>query len=88
MTDGAIAGFKYFNIEKVEEVSVTVRGNGFGNIKITNLLNGEAIVNIPIKSQSKWRSFVTPVKLPEGKQALFFTYEGMGAIDFLKFELK
>ena len=88
MTDGSVAGFKYFNIEQAKEIGVTVRGNGVGYIKVTNSLNNEVIVNIPIKAQNDWKSFVASGELPKGKQGLFFIYEGVGYIDFLKFEIK
>lgn len=88
MTNGAVAGFKYFNIEELGEISVTVRGSGEGKVKITNALNGEAISEIQVKPIENWTTFTSSFRCKKGIQALFFTYEGNGFIDFMKFEIK
>ena len=88
MTNGAIAGFKYFNIDEVSEIAVIVRGTGNGVIRISNSVNGEAICEILVNSTKEWTEFVAPAKFKKGVQGLYFTYEGSGFVDFISFEFK
>ena len=88
MTDGAVAGFKYFEITETAKVSVTVRGKGEGSFAISTELFGEPVATIPVDSATQWRDFTADINIKEGIRALYFRYIGEGAFDFKEFTLK
>ena len=90
MRDGAVAGFKYFSVETVRTVSVTVRGRAEGEFLLSDTPEFSRVAAcVPIRVQSG-----DPVEqeagcsLPSGKRALYFQFRGEGAVDFIAFELK
>ena len=86
MQRGATAGFKYFDVQDVARIAVTVRGDG-GAMVIRTAPEGPMAGVIKLNPTSGWETFTAQVKLPKGKTALYFTYEGEGKTDFLSFEL-
>lgn len=84
---GTIAGFKYFDIQDVKEISIEIRGNARGKVIVTNSLESEqpvALINIsPCDKASKFKA---SAYFNNGKQALFFQFHGRGSFDFLAFE--
>jgi hypothetical protein len=89
---GAVAGFKYFQIENaarpVSSISVTIRGDAEGVVKVSTAPGGEAVSEISIAPKSAdWREFSASCALKDGKTALYFTFQGEGSFDFLKFRL-
>ena len=88
MNEGAVAGFKYFVFDKVEEISVKVRGNGSGMFLISTELDGQPAGEIKVSAKSDWSIFTAPVKIEEGVKPLYFTYKGEGSVDFMSFTIK
>jgi hypothetical protein len=88
MTDGSVAGFKYFDCETMTDISITVRGTGNGVMKIKTDMKEEAICQIPVSETEVWKAFHASAKLQDGVNPLYFIYEGEGYVDFLEFELK
>ena len=86
--NGATAGFKYFQISEVISISVTVRGNAKGKIKVSTAMNGEVAAVIDINASNDWQEFSEKINISDGKQALYFTYCGEGYLDFMRFRLK
>lgn len=87
MRHGATAGYKYFWFDTATELTVTTRGTGKGTFVIAAEPNGAAIGRIAIAPSAEWRQFGGKVALPHGKSALYFRYEGSGAVDFASFTL-
>jgi hypothetical protein len=91
MRDGSSAGYKYFDIEAVSEISVMVRGNAEGEIGCFFTQKGkhavETGVSIPVSSAEDWRKLQAGVSVPEGIYELSFKYKGTGAVDFKSFTL-
>ena len=89
-TDGSTAGFKYFEIDKVSMISVKVRGISTGEFQVYSTLSKEMVARIPIQTDSKeeWLVSSAPMETKMGKQGLYFTYKGIGAIDLFSFTLK
>lgn len=90
MQDGAVAGFKYFAIQDLRVVSVTLRGRAEGSFVLSNspdfrIVAARLLVSMNSRNFIKFES---PCALPKGKQALYFKFEGKGSVDFLSFELK
>ena len=84
MTDGSKAGFKYFSFEAPERLCISVRGRGKGVFSVTDE-RGELLSEIPVNGTGE---FEAPMQTIEGKHALFFEFQGKGAIDFLSFTIK
>ena len=87
MRDGALAGFRYFDIRDLKSIAVTVRGKGRGKFVVKNEPNGKALAEIPVQPSGVWTKFTAAAKADDGVQALYFVYEGRGAADFYSFEL-
>ncbi|MBU5671405.1 family 43 glycosylhydrolase [Paenibacillus brevis] len=85
---GSIAGFKYFDIRGVTKIAVEVRGKAVGQFIVTTSLNGqEPAAVIDVVSSKQRSSFTADIRLENGKQALYFHFQGKGVPDFIAFEL-
>lgn len=90
MRDRSVAGFKYFYIDCISSVSVTIRGNG-GKLLISSKLGADPFCSINISSAKTWTKYSVRLKKSfknEKATPLYFTYHGNGKIDFLSFELQ
>lgn len=88
MTDGASAGFKYFLFNKLNRISVTVRGDAEGEVQIRLGNNDSLLARIEICSSSDFVKYDGEVnENVTGTESLCFTYKGKGSIDFKEFEL-
>ena len=88
MTDGAWAGYKYFDFAGDEkEIKVTVRGTASGELRVTTRRGGKPVATVKILPSEGWRDFVGKLSLPIGVSALYFGYEGSGAIDMKEFTI-
>ena len=89
MRDGAVAGFKYFEMGEAKEVSVFVRGNSDGRLIVSvNPDMKEIAAEIPIRLKgSEWCTCQGKVNVGSGRKALFFQFKGKGYIDFQQFKL-
>lgn len=86
MRDGATAGFKYFLCENVRKIKVKVRGSE-GTIQIRTSWDGACIGEITVAHTNEWKEYEENIQVPDGVQALYFTYSGNGNMSFLSFEL-
>jgi hypothetical protein len=87
MKDGSCAGFKYFYFQNGKDISVTFRGNGTGVMWVGTTLRTHNVAEINISPSEVWKVSSAEMMIPDGKQTLYFTYKGVGAIDFLAIEL-
>jgi predicted GH43/DUF377 family glycosyl hydrolase len=87
MNDGAIAGFKYFNFNQVQDISVTVRGAGNGVLIVSTGIGDGIVSKINLTETVDWATFTAQLKIDEGIKPLYFTYKGEGAVDFLSFSI-
>lgn len=88
MCDGAVAGFKYFDLTSTKEISVAIRGKAEGVLQVRTEEYGTPAAEIPVASSRKLQSFHAPMKARAGRQPLFFKFTGRGSFDFISFELK
>lgn len=88
MTDGSLAGFKYFQLEGKTKIQVTVRGTAKGKIELKAGIDGKTIGRIPIEPSKEWNlSTSENLDVQDGIYPIYFTYAGEGYMDFMKFEL-
>lgn len=88
LTNDAVASFKYFTLSGVHSISVWLRGSGEGQLTVATGIDDAAAVQIPVKPTSDWTKYTMPFSVPDGIAQLSFTFNGTGAVDFLKFELE
>ena len=89
MCDGAVAGFKYFNIEKLSTISMKMRGNGNGEIQILTDISQSPVASIQTVEVDEWITISAEVEVKlKGEVALWFCYTGTGYVDFSEFVLK
>lgn len=88
MCNGAVAGFKYFDLRQTRKIRVNIRGRANGVLYISTEEKGAPVAQISITAGAEPLSFETELNTPGEKQALYFRYVGRGSFDFLSFELK
>ena len=86
LTGGSVAGYKYFRGEGMSTLQVWVRGSARGCLSLhLDAPDAPALDQLPLElDTAPW----TPVTLSagfSGVHALFFRYEGQGALDVLRF---
>ncbi len=84
--DGSIAGYKYFMFEEADNFRIMIRGEASGEILVSNEKNGSAASTLRIEASEDWRAYEAEFNFQKGKQALYITFQGTGAIDILEFE--
>ena len=87
LRDGASAGFKYFDCRGVKAVSIKTRCYASGHILVKTAWDGEALCRIPVAYTNIWTEATAPIDLPDGIHALYFTFEGEGAVSLKSFRL-
>lgn len=104
MRDGAVAGFKYFDLRETGEIRLELTGDGEGKMLISTSLNGDPIAEVPVDTEKKELTAVMKIPAEDrmiseknsaadggisiGGSALFFRFEGNGSVDFHGFELR
>lgn len=90
LQDGAWCGFKYFAFDGSEsKISVKIKGNARGTLQVTTKRGGIPIAEITVTPSAAYTDFTTKIKSMICKQtALYFTYVGSGALDFMSFAIE
>lgn len=87
LKDGATAGFKYFDCKGVKAISITTRAYANGCVAVKTSWDGEALCRIPVAYTNVWVTAKADIALPDGINALYFTFEGEGSLSLKSFEL-
>ena len=86
--DGSVAGFKYFDFEKLNSIVLEVKGDA-GTIEIsTDEKFGTLIGKVDISATNSYTEFVAQVSDLKGVYPLYFKYKGKGKIAFKSFTIK
>lgn len=85
--NSATAGFKYFDMQGVTKIRITVRGYANGNFEVRTKWDGEVLAEIPVVYTNVWETYEAEIAMPDGVQALYLTYRGQGKAALLSFEL-
>lgn len=88
MTDSATAGFKYFDCRDVRKITIKVRGYCRGAFEIKTAWNDPVLGKIPVDYTNIWTVYSTELIIPDGIQALYFTYTGTGSASLASFTLE
>ncbi len=88
MKDSATTGFKYFDCKGITKVKIKARGYASGAFEVKTSWNGKALGSIPIGFTNVWKEYEADIAIPDGVQALYFTYTGGGSTQFGSFTLE
>lgn len=90
--DGAMTGFKYFEFQNINTISVNLRGKAKGKFLVMTEPEGEVYAEILVRfhhnDNNGWKYFASKAQIPDGVSGLYFRYEGEGSIDFLDFRME
>lgn len=87
MKDSATAGFKYFDLRGVSKVKIKVRGYCNGAFEVKTSWDGSVLGRIPVDFTNLWTEYSADIPIPDGKQALYFTFRGNGSASLASFTL-
>ncbi|HBG02219.1 MAG TPA: alpha-N-arabinofuranosidase [Firmicutes bacterium] len=88
LKDSATAGFKYFRCQGITRIGIKVRGYCRGAFEVKTAWNGEVLGTIPVEFSNIWREYSAAIVIPDGFQALYFTYRGSGSASLGSFILE
>ncbi|QTH41546.1 family 43 glycosylhydrolase [Cohnella sp. LGH] len=88
MRDSATAGFKYFRCSGIRKVKIKTRGYCRGAFEIRISWNGPVLGRIPVVFTNVWKEYSADLVIPDGVQALYFTYTGEGGASLASFALE
>lgn len=88
MKDSATAGFKYFDCKGIKKVGIKTRGYANGEFEVRTSWDGEVLGRIPIGFSNVWKEYSSDIVIPDGVNALYFTYKGEGSASFASFTLE
>ena len=89
LRDGAVVGFKYFDLSATHGISLRLRGRGAGRVTVAadeNFSQVLGVVELDALTRD-WQTFSTSLTLSSEKSALFLRFEGELTADFLELEL-
>jgi len=87
MRDSATAGFKYFDCKGISTVKIKVRGYCKGVFEVKTAWNGPVLGEIAVDFTNVWTDYSQSIAIPDGVQALYFTYRGSGNASLASFTL-
>lgn len=87
MRPNTSAGFKYFDCKGIKKVAIKTKGYANGKMEIRTKWDGEVIGTIPIGYANVWKTTEAEMHIPDGIQALYFTFQGEGHLQFASFTL-
>lgn len=87
MRSGAKAGFRYFSLHNLCMIEVLTRGDGYGVMNVAFDAEDRPFVSIPVLASEDWESSSAQVCVKDGVNALWFCFEGKGAVEFKSFTL-
>jgi len=87
MRDGATAGFKHFDCNDIQRIGIKVRGYCNGHFEVKTAWDGEVLATIPVAFTNVWTDYSASISIPNGVQALYFTYKGGGNASLASFTL-
>lgn len=82
-----VASFKYFAFSSARTISVWLRGSGEGQFMVgSTIIDEPAAALFSVQPTEEWTQYTAPFAVPNGITQLCFSFNGKGAVDFLKFE--
>ena len=76
--DGDTFGFKYFDCKGITGITITSRGYGKGVFEVRTSIDGEVFAEVPCDFCTVWTDYTVDCKIPDGVNAIYFTFKGDG----------
>lgn len=87
MRPGTSVGYKYFDCKGIKSITIVTRGYINGFMEVRTSWDGEVIGKIPVETSNVWMNHTADVNVPDGVNALYFTFQGGGHLQFKSFIL-
>ena len=87
MTDGANAGFKYFDCKGIHQVSIWTRGYCSGSFHVKTAWDGPSLGEIQVGFTNVWTEYKAAIDIPDGVHAIYLEYRGRGSACLRSFAL-
>lgn len=84
MRDGVVAGFKYFDLEETETLSIEVKGAA-GSMAVRDGREGDLLCQITFAASEDYRIYTARLRAGHVHCALFFEVRTAGTVDFRAF---
>ncbi len=68
-------------------VGLRVRGYAHGYFAVKTAWDGPELGRIPVHFTSLWTDYAADIAVPDGVQALYFTFHGQGSAQLASFTL-
>lgn len=81
------AGFKYFDCKGIKKIKINYKGYANGCLEVRTKWDGESYGSIPVGYANVWKEETAEVGIPDGVNALYFTFKGDGHLQFKSFTL-
>lgn len=88
MKSTATAGFKYFDCKGIRRIKIKARGYAVGDFEVKTSWNGPAHGKISVVYSNAWKEYSSDIIIPDGVQALYFTFTGQGSVQLASFTLE
>ena len=85
MTEGCVAGFKYFDMDGITGIAIKTRGYHDGKMEVRTSLTGEVLGTIDLKSTNVWVENECAFPPVFGVLPLYLTWTGSGSVSLLSF---
>ena len=76
--EGTNIGFKYFDCKGITKVSITTRGYCGGAFAVKTAWDGEELGEIEVENSNVWKKYTADIRVPDGVNAIWFTFKGTG----------
>ncbi len=86
--DGAVVGYKYFDLTDTKTIRLNIKGNASGTVSICTEEYGAPIAKIQVEPTRSTKGFTADISAATGVLPLFFKFEGKGAFNLYSFDLK
>ena len=84
---GSTAGFKYFELQEPESVTLRVRSKSGGIMEVRTREGGPCVARIDVTASEDWTTASGTLEKVKGILPLYFTWQGEGGCDFDRFTL-
>ena len=78
----------YFDLRETSKVRINIKGKATGVVYLSTEEGGKPVAKIQVKPCKEQHGFAADVNGLGEKEALYFSYKGTGAFNFMSFDLK
>ncbi len=84
ISDNTMIGFKYFDFDSLDKITLTLRGNFKGNIKIATAEKSDTLGELDVSLTDDFKNYTVDIKPLCGVKAIYLFFKGEGMAEFLE----